>query len=71
MVQSTYKKRASAQDESEKAAEVTPSPMKQPRPIVRWPTFSYNVKQRAGQGCSLEELKTARVSTNMVSDNIR
>merc|ERR1739846_54438 len=50
---------------AKKAAAVAPRPMKQLRPVVRCPTFRYNVKQRGGRGFSLEELKTADISKNM------
>jgi large subunit ribosomal protein L13e len=50
---------------AKKAAAVAPRPMKQLRPVVRCPTFRYNVKQRGGRGFSLEELKTAGISKNM------
>ena len=52
---------------AKKAATVAPRPMKTLRPVVRCPTFRYNVKQRSGRGFSLEELKTAGISKNMVS----
>jgi large subunit ribosomal protein L13e len=48
-----------------KAAAVAPRPMRTLRPVVRCPTFRYNVKQRVGRGFSLEELKTAGISKNM------
>ena len=54
---------------AKKAAAVAPRPMKQLRPVVRCPTFRYNVKQRGGRGFSLEELKTAGISKNMVRIN--
>jgi large subunit ribosomal protein L13e len=50
---------------AKKAAAVAPRPMKTLRPVVRCPTLRYNVKQRAGRGFSLEELKTAGISKNM------
>merc|ERR1712126_168426 len=50
---------------AKKAATVAPRPMKSLRPVVRCPTFRYNVKQRSGRGFSLEELKTAGISKNM------
>merc|ERR1712066_936084 len=50
---------------AKKAATVAPRPMKTLRPVVRCPTFRYNVKQRGGRGFSLEELKTAGISKNM------
>ena len=52
---------------AKKAAAVAPRPMRTLRPVVRCPTFRYNVKQRTGRGFSLEELKTAGISKNMVS----
>merc|ERR1711990_492591 len=33
--------------------------------IVRCPTYKYNIKDRAGRGFTLEELKAAGVSKNM------
>merc|ERR1712203_1293740 len=36
-----------------------------PRPIVRFPTFKYNIKDRAGRGFTLEELKGAGLTKNM------
>lgn len=45
-----------------KAASVAPRPVKTLRPVVRCPTFKYNVKQRLGRGFSLEELKAAGMS---------
>ena len=51
---------------AKKAAAVAPRPMKSLRPVVRCPTFRYNVKSRVGRGFSLEELKTAGISKNMV-----
>merc|ERR1711994_484785 len=50
---------------AKKAATVAPRPMRTLRPVVRCPTFRYNVKQRGGRGFSLEELKTAGISKNM------
>merc|ERR1712059_144570 len=44
---------------------VAPRPVKTLGPVVRCPTFRYNVKQRTGRGFSLEELKTAGISKNM------
>ena len=52
---------------AKKAAAVAPRPMRTLRPVVRCPTFRYNVKQRAGRGFSLEELKTAGISKKLVS----
>jgi len=50
---------------AKKAAAVAPRPMKSLRPVVRCPTFKYNVKTRVGRGFSLEELKTAGISKNL------
>jgi len=50
---------------AKKAAAIAPRPMRTLRPVVRCPTFRYNVKQRGGRGFSLEELKTAGISKNM------
>merc|ERR1719218_339281 len=36
--------------------------MKSLRPVVRCPTYKYNLKQRAGRGFTLEELKAAGLS---------
>merc|ERR1712064_88863 len=47
---------------AKKAAAIAPRPMRTLRPVVRCPTFRYNVKQRGGRGFSLEELKTAGIS---------
>ena len=49
-----------------KAAKVAPRPVKTLRPVVRCPTYKYNIKDRAGRGFTLEELKAAGVSKNMV-----
>jgi len=48
-----------------KAARVAPRPVKTLRPVVRCPTFKYNIKDRRGRGFTLEELKAAGVSKNM------
>lgn len=45
-----------------KAKAVAPRPVKTLRPVVRCPTFKYNVKQRTGRGFTLEELKAAGLS---------
>ena len=50
-----------------KSARVAPRPVKTLRPIVRCPTYKYNIKDRQGRGFTLEELKAAGVSKNMVS----
>eukprot|EP00088_Acartia_fossae_P011437 TRINITY_DN1580_c0_g1_i4.p1 TRINITY_DN1580_c0_g1~~TRINITY_DN1580_c0_g1_i4.p1 ORF type:complete len:211 (-),score=86.21 TRINITY_DN1580_c0_g1_i4:94-726(-) len=42
-----------------KAARVAPRPLSRLYPVVRCPTFKYNVKQRAGRGFTLEEVKAA------------
>jgi len=44
-----------------KAAAVAPRPVKTLRPVVRCPTYKYNVKVRTGRGFTLEELKAAGV----------
>ena len=49
-----------------KAAKVAPRPVKSLRPIVRCPTYKYNIKDRAGRGFTLEELKAAAISKNLV-----
>ena len=51
---------------SAKAARVAPRPVKTLRPVVRCPTYKYNIKDRRGRGFTLEELKAAGVSKNMV-----
>merc|ERR1711976_571954 len=48
-----------------KAAAVAPRPVKSLRPVVRCPTYKYNLKQRAGRGFTLEELKAAGLSKNV------
>merc|ERR1712048_1415444 len=48
-----------------KAAKVAPRPLKTLRPIVRCPTFKYNIKDRAGRGFTLEELKGAGLTKKM------
>merc|ERR1712113_87587 len=48
-----------------KAAKVAPRPVKTFRPIVRCPTFKYNIKDRAGRGFTLEELKGAGLTKKM------
>merc|ERR1711964_655792 len=50
---------------AKKAARVAPRPVKSLRPVVRCPTYKYNIKDRAGRGFTLEELKAAGVSKNM------
>merc|ERR1711899_506509 len=47
-----------------KAARVAPRPTQLLRPIVQCPTFKYNIKQRAGRGFTLEEIKAAGLSKN-------
>lgn len=49
-----------------KAARVAPRPVKTLRPVVRCPTFKYNIKDRRGRGFTLDELKAAGISKNMV-----
>merc|ERR1712168_1135567 len=45
-----------------KAAKVAPRPLGKLRPVVSCPTYKYNIKQRAGRGFTLEELKAAGLS---------
>merc|ERR1712115_595117 len=45
-----------------KAARIAPRPLGKLRPMVHCPTYKYNVKQRAGRGFTLEELKAAGLS---------
>ena len=45
-----------------KAARVAPRPLGKLRPVVKCPTYKYNVKARAGKGFTLEELKAAGLS---------
>ena len=47
-----------------KAAKVAPRPLGKLRPVVHCPTYKYNLKQRAGRGFTLEELKAAGLSKN-------
>ncbi len=47
-----------------KAARVAPRPVKTLRPVVRCPTFKYNVKSRTGRGFTLEEIRAAGLSKN-------
>lgn len=49
-----------------KAARVAPRPVKTLRPVVRCPTFKYNIKDRRGRGFTLEELKAAGITKKMV-----
>merc|ERR1712014_490867 len=44
---------------------VAPRPVKSLRPVVRCPTYKYNIKDRRGRGFSLDELKAAGISKNM------
>merc|ERR1711892_449959 len=46
----------------EKAAKMAPRPLGKLKPVVVCPTFKYNLKQRAGRGFTLEELKLAGLS---------
>merc|ERR1712212_937711 len=46
----------------EKAARIAPRPLGKLKPVVVCPTFKYNLKQRAGRGFTLEELKQAGLS---------
>merc|ERR1712110_378567 len=48
-----------------KSARVAPRPVKTLRPIVRCPTYKYDIKDRQGRGFTLEELKAAGVSKSM------
>merc|ERR1712025_1395675 len=48
-----------------KAAKVAPRPVRSLRPVVRCPTYKYNIKDRRGRGFSLDELKAAGISKNM------
>merc|ERR1711971_154792 len=45
-----------------KAAKVAPRPIGKLRPVVSCPTYKYNLKQRAGRGFALEEIKAAGLS---------
>merc|ERR1739849_28898 len=45
-----------------KAAKVAPRPLGKLRPVVSCPTYKYNLKQRAGRGFTLEEIKAAGLS---------
>merc|ERR1712059_119624 len=45
-----------------KAARVAPRPLGKLRPVVSCSTYKYNLKQRAGRGFTLEELKIAGLS---------
>merc|ERR1739848_385416 len=45
-----------------KAAKVAPRPLGRLRPVVACPTYKHGVKQRAGRGFTLEELKAAGLS---------
>merc|ERR1739846_309098 len=45
-----------------KAAKVAPRPIGKLRPVVSCPTYKYNLKQRAGRGFTLEEIKAAGLS---------
>merc|ERR1712212_744579 len=47
---------------SAKAARVAPRPTSNLRPVVACPTFKYDIKQRAGRGFTLEEVKAAGLS---------
>merc|ERR1712222_216522 len=50
------------QDRVAKAAKVAPRPIGKLRPVVSCPTYKYNIKQRAGRGFTLEEIKAAGLS---------
>merc|ERR1712088_772559 len=45
-----------------KAAKLAPRPIGKLRPVVSCPTYKYNLKQRAGRGFTLEEIKAAGLS---------
>merc|ERR1739846_20011 len=45
-----------------KAARIAPRPLGRLRPVVSCPTYKYNLKQRAGRGFTLEEIKAAGLS---------
>merc|ERR1712200_61233 len=49
---------------NQKAARLAPRPTQLLRPVVRCPTFKYNIKERAGRGFTLEELRAAGLSKN-------
>merc|ERR1711953_285755 len=49
-----------------KAAKVAPRPIGKLRPVVSCPTYKYNLKQRAGRGFTLEEVKAAGLSKKFV-----
>ena len=49
-----------------KAAKVAPRPLKTLKPVVRCPTFKYNIKDRRGRGFTLEELKAGGLSKSKV-----
>ena len=38
-------------------SQVAPRPLGKLRPVVSCPTYKYNLKQRAGRGFTLEEIK--------------
>merc|ERR1712222_85261 len=50
------------QDRVAKSAKVAPRPIGKLRPVVSCPTYKYNIKQRAGRGFTLEEIKAAGLS---------
>merc|ERR1712139_528163 len=50
------------QNRGAKAAKVAPRPIGKLRPVVSCPTYKYNLKQRAGRGFTLEEIKAAGLS---------
>ena len=47
---------------TEKAKKMAPRPINLLRPAVRCPTVKYNLRVRAGRGCTLAELKAANVN---------
>jgi len=49
---------------NEKAARLAPRPTQMLRPVVRCPTYKYNIKERAGRGFTLEEIKAAGLNKN-------
>ena len=47
---------------TEKAKKLAPRPVNLLRPVVRCPTVKYNLKQRAGRGFTLDELRAAKIN---------
>ena len=63
------RKKRRRQARTKKALRVAPRPVAGAlRPVVRCPTFRYNIKERAGRGFTLEELKVVlgQVSINFI-----